>query len=55
MVGLKALLYALAVFAALGLISLIVAVMMRIMYSILHKREKKSEPDKKLESGTVSQ
>jgi hypothetical protein len=42
MVALKALLYALAIFVALGIISLIVAVIMRINYSIVHKSEKKN-------------
>jgi|WetSurMetagenome_2_1015567.scaffolds.fasta_scaffold2604159_1 hypothetical protein len=54
MVALRALLYALAVFAALALISLIVAGIMKIMYAILHKGEKKVEPENKVESSTVS-
>jgi hypothetical protein len=42
MVVMKALLYAVAIFVALGIISLIVAVIMRILYSIVHKSEKKN-------------
>jgi hypothetical protein len=54
MVGLRALLYALAVFGGLAVISLIVAAIMRLLYSILHKRENKGEPENKPESGAVS-
>jgi hypothetical protein len=55
MIALKALLYAAAVFAALAILSLIVAVIMKLMYSGLHKKEKKGEPENKTESGAVSQ
>jgi hypothetical protein len=55
MVALRALLYALAVFAALALISLIVAGIMKMMYAILHRGEKKVEPEKRAESASVSQ
>jgi hypothetical protein len=46
MVVMRALLYAVAIFVALGVISLIVAVIMRIMYGILHKGEKANVEDK---------
>jgi hypothetical protein len=54
MVALRALLYALAVFAALALISLIVAGIMKLLFAILHRGEKKLEPENKAESATVS-
>jgi hypothetical protein len=54
MAALRALLYSLAVFAALAVISLMVAAIMRLMYAILHKSEKKAEAENKAESGTVS-
>jgi len=43
MVVLRALIYACAVFVALGLISLLVAGIMRILYLIIQRREKKTE------------
>jgi hypothetical protein len=39
---LRAFLYSLAVFAGLAVIALLVAGMMMIMYSIIHRSEKKS-------------
>jgi hypothetical protein len=53
MVALKALLYAVAVFAALGAISLMVAAIMKLMDSIL-KHENKSGPENKPETGAAS-
>lgn len=59
MVVMRALLYAVAIFVALGVISLMVAVIMRILYGILHKGEKKttvdSKPENKMETKIVSQ
>jgi hypothetical protein len=43
MEALRALIYAAIVFAALGIISLIVAGIMRILYLIVHKNEKKAK------------
>lgn len=40
---LRALLYSLAIFAGLAVIALLVAVIMKIMYSIVHRSEKKKE------------
>jgi hypothetical protein len=54
MVALRALLYSLAVFAALAVIALIVAAIMRLMYYILHKGGKKAGPENESESGVVS-
>ena len=54
MVALRALLYAVAIFAALAVISLVVAGIMKLLYSILHKNEKKAAPENKPESGAVS-
>jgi hypothetical protein len=55
MTSLRALLFALSLFGALGVISLIVAAIMRSMYSILHKVDKNGGPENKTESGAVSQ
>ncbi len=55
MVAFKAFLFSLAVFAALAVISLIVAVIMRLMYTILHKNGKKVDPDNNIESGVTPQ
>ncbi len=41
MVVVRALIYSIAVFVALGIIALIVAGIMRIIYSIVHRGEKK--------------
>jgi hypothetical protein len=46
MVVLRAFIYALAVFASLALISLIVAGIMRLLFSIVHRGEKRPGPDK---------
>ncbi len=54
MVALKALLYAVVIFAALGVISLVVAGIMKLLYSILHKNETKTGPEKKAETGATS-
>jgi hypothetical protein len=54
MVALRALLYAVAIFVALGIISLLVAVIMRILYSILHKGEKKGTDANKVEAKAAS-
>ena len=40
---LRAFIYSLAVFAGLAVIALLVAGMMMIIYSILHRREKKNK------------
>jgi hypothetical protein len=53
MVFLRALIYACAVFVALGIISILVAGLMRILYSIIQRREKKPEA-KKAEVNTIS-
>ena len=55
MVALRALIYAVAIFVALGIISLIVAAIMRIMYSIVHRKEKKPTSENKTEAKAVSQ
>jgi hypothetical protein len=55
MVALRALVYALAVFGALALISLIVAGVMRLTYIILHKNEKKPESGNDGRPGALSQ
>jgi hypothetical protein len=55
MVALRALLYSVAVFAALAVISLIVAAIMRLMYAILHKNEKKSDSETSVDSGVAPQ
>jgi hypothetical protein len=47
MIALRALIYAVAIFVALGIISLIVAVIMRVLYSIVHKSEKKENLEAK--------
>ena len=54
MEALRALLYAVAIFVALGLISLIVAGIMRLLYSIVHKGEKKDKSENKAEAEIVS-
>jgi hypothetical protein len=45
MEALRAFIYAVIVFVALGVIALIVAGIMRILYSIVHKGEKKEKPE----------
>lgn len=55
MVALRALLYALAIFVALGVISLIVAAIMRLIYGILHKSEKKTLVENKMETKSIPQ
>jgi hypothetical protein len=40
----RALLYAAIIFVTLGVISLIVAAIMKLIYSIVHRKENKSEP-----------
>ena len=55
MVVLRALLYALAVFVALGVIAMIVAAIMKLMYSAIHRNEAKAKPENKAENSTVSQ
>jgi|WetSurMetagenome_2_1015567.scaffolds.fasta_scaffold62301_3 hypothetical protein len=55
MVALRAFLYSLSVFAALAVISLIVAAIMRLMYAVLHKNVKKAEPENNTESGAAPQ
>jgi hypothetical protein len=55
MVALRALLYSLAVFGTLAVISLIVAAIMRLMFVILHKNGKKVETENNVESGVTPQ
>ena len=43
MIALRALLYAVIVFVALGVIAMVVAVIMRLMYTIVHRGEKKAK------------
>jgi hypothetical protein len=52
---LRAFIYAIGVFAALVIISLIVALIMQIMYKSVHRKEKVQDADKKAETGVVSQ
>jgi hypothetical protein len=44
MVILRALLYAVAVFVGLGILSLMVALIMKILYAVVHKSEKTAKP-----------
>ncbi len=46
MEALRALLYAVIIFVALGVISLVVAVIMKLLYSIVHRKEKKPAENK---------
>ncbi|MBN1189959.1 MAG: hypothetical protein JXA46_09415 [Dehalococcoidales bacterium] len=55
MIALRSLLYVLAIFGALCVIALIVALIMRMLYSILHRGEKKTGPDNKAQSQAISQ
>lgn len=50
MIALRALIYAVAIFVALGIISLIVAAIMRIIYSIVHRKEKQPAAQNKTEA-----
>jgi flagellar biosynthesis/type III secretory pathway M-ring protein FliF/YscJ len=52
---LNSFLYALIIFVALGVISLLIAIIMRLMYAILHKNGKKAETTNKVESNLTSQ
>ena len=54
MIVLRAFIYAVAVFAMLAVISLIVAGIMRLLYSIVHKGEKKDKSGNKAEAKIVS-
>ncbi len=45
MVVIRALIYSIAVFIALGIIALIVAAIMRLLYAIVHRREKKEKAE----------
>jgi hypothetical protein len=53
MEALRALIYAVAIFVALGIIALIVAGIMKLLYSSVHRSEKQA-PDS-VETKTVSQ
>jgi hypothetical protein len=55
MVALRPLLYAAIIFVALGVISLLVAVIMKIMYDIVHRKEKKPVVGNKVETKVVPQ
>ncbi len=55
MVALRALIYAVAVFAALAVISLIVAGLMRLMYNIVHQGEKKDKAEDGADAKIASQ
>ena len=44
MEALRALIYALIVFVSLGIISIVVAAIMKLIYSIVHRKENKNEP-----------
>jgi hypothetical protein len=54
MVVLRAFIYAIAVFIALGIIAILVAGIMRILYAIVHRREKKESIKSAAETKTVS-
>jgi hypothetical protein len=41
----RALLYAVILFVALGIISLIVAAIMKLIFTVVHRKENKSEPN----------
>ncbi len=45
MEALRALLYAVIVFVGLGIISIIVAAIMKLIYSIVHRKENKNQPN----------
>jgi hypothetical protein len=55
MVALRALLYALAIFVALGVIAMVVAAIMRLMYAVLHRGEKKAKSENKVEAKAAPQ
>ena len=55
MVALRPLIYAVVIFVALGVISLFVAAIMKVMYSVVHRKEKKPTAENKVESKVVSQ
>jgi cell division protein FtsN len=54
MEALRALIYAMAVFVALAVISLMVAGIMRLLYSIVHKGEKRPNPENNSETKIAS-
>ena len=54
MEGLRPLIYAVVIFVALGVISLLVAVIMKIMYSVVHRKEKKPTSENKVESKSIT-
>jgi len=54
MIVLRAFIYAVAVFAMLAVISLIVAGIMRLLFSIVHRGEKRSGPENKPEAKSAA-
>jgi hypothetical protein len=55
MEAIRALIYAVAVFAGLAVIALIVAGLMRLMYTMVHRSEKKDKPENNADANVASQ